>query len=67
MTKKKISISKNKIHERLHREPSYIHPKLKFIPNIILNLISFIVSLAVVATLIYLLIIYLADKFYNLK
>jgi len=55
------------IHERLHREPYYVHPKLKFIPNIVINLISFFIAFALIATLVYRLIHFLIDEFYHLK
>jgi hypothetical protein len=55
------------MYERLHREPYYSHPRLKFIPNIIVNLVNFVVSFIVVAGLLFLLLRYLTDKFYHLK
>ena len=55
------------MHERLHREPYYVHPKLKFIPNIIINLITLCTALALIGTLVYLLIHFLTNAFYNLK
>jgi hypothetical protein len=64
--KKKIKIVKQQIHDRLHREPYYVHPKLKFIPNIILNLISILISLIVIGFLINLLIHFVTNKFYHL-
>lgn len=63
---KEIKIARENIHQRLHREPFITHPRLKFIPNIVLNLISFAISLAVVGTLLYLLLNYLIMKFYHL-
>ncbi|MFT7165244.1 MAG: putative membrane protein, partial [Flavobacterium sp.] len=47
--------------------PYYSHPRLKFIPNIIVNLISFAISFAVVAGLVFLLLRYLTNKFYHLN
>jgi hypothetical protein len=55
------------MHERLHREPYYVHPKLKFIPNIVINGISFIIAFALIVTILYLLIRFLINEFYHLK
>lgn len=57
---------KESIRERLDREPYYTHPKMKFIPNIIINLFSFIIAVAIVSSLLFLLIRYLVNKFYHL-
>ena len=64
--KKKIKIAKQNIHERLHREPYYTHPRLKFIPNIIINIFSFLLAVAVVTSLLYIVLDYLIKKFYHL-
>lgn len=66
MIKKKIKIAKENIRERLHREPYYTHPRLKFLPNIVVNLIGFILSFTVVAALLYVVLNYLIKKFYHL-
>lgn len=63
--KKKVKIAKKKIVEQLHRDPNYVHPKLKFLPNIVINLVSFLLSLLVVATLLYFVLSYLIRKFYH--
>ena len=60
-------MAKENIHERLHREPILTHPRLKFIPNIVLNLISFFITFAVAGTIFYFLINYLIMKFYHLE
>jgi hypothetical protein len=65
--KKKIQIAAKKMHEHLHREPYYVHPKLKFIPNIVINVISFIIALTLIVTILYLLIRFLINEFYHLK
>jgi hypothetical protein len=39
---------------------------LKFIPNIVVNLVSFFLSLALVGTLLFFLLNYLIKKFYHL-
>lgn len=54
------------MHERLHREPFYVHPKLKFIPNIILNSISFIIAFALITIILFVLIRFLIKAFYHL-
>ncbi len=54
------------MREHLHREPFYVHPKLDFIPNIVINLITFIIALALIGTILYLLISFLIKEFYNL-
>lgn len=54
------------MHEHFHREPFYVHPKLAFIPNIVINLITFFVALALIGVILYLLIGYLIKAFYNL-
>jgi uncharacterized membrane protein len=54
------------MRERLHREPYFAHPRLKFIPNIVVNLISFLLSFAVVASVVYFILNYLITKFYHL-
>jgi len=57
--KKKAKITAKKVHEYLHREPYYVHPKLKFIPNIIVNGISLFIAIALISTILYLLCRYL--------
>jgi hypothetical protein len=64
--KKKIKIVAQTMHERLHREPFYAHPKLKFIPNIVVNLITFIIAFALITAILYLLIRFLIKAFYHL-
>ncbi len=54
------------MRQRLHREPRYIHPRLKFLPNIVINLISLIISLIIVGGVIYIVMRYLVNKFYHL-
>jgi hypothetical protein len=54
------------MHEHLHREPYYVHPKLKFIPNIVINLISFCIAFALIAAILYILIRFLLKAFYHL-
>lgn len=54
------------MHGHLHREPFYVHPKLDFIPNIVINLITLLIALALIGTILYLLISYLIKAFYNL-
>jgi hypothetical protein len=64
--KKKIKIAVKNIHEQLHREPFYVHPGLSFIPNIVINLITFFVAFALIGAILYLLIGYLIKAFYHL-
>ena len=64
--KKKIKIAKEAIHSRLHREPLITHPRLKFIPNIVVNGISLLLTLAIVGVLLYFILDYLIMKFYHL-
>ncbi|PVX47170.1 hypothetical protein C8C85_3092 [Flavobacterium sp. 103] len=64
--KRKIKIAAKSIHERLHSEPYYMHAKLSFIPNIVINIITFIIAFALVATILYLLINFLIKAFYHL-
>lgn len=54
------------MHEHLHREPFYVHPRLSFIPNIVLNIITFIIALALIVAILYLLINFLIKAFYHL-
>lgn len=64
--KKRIKIAARKVHEHLHREPYYVHPQLAFIPNIVINVITFIIALALIGTILYLLIRFLVKAFYHL-
>ena len=64
--KKKLKIAAKTMHGHLHREPFYVHPKLDFIPNIVINLITLLIALALIGTILYLLISYLIKAFYNL-
>nr|WP_315154593.1 hypothetical protein [uncultured Flavobacterium sp.] len=54
------------MREHLHREPFYVHPKLNFIPNIVINLITFFIALALIGTILYLLVRFLIKAFYHL-
>jgi hypothetical protein len=54
------------VHERLHREPFYVHPRLKFIPNIVINIAAFIIAFALIAAILYVLIGFLLKAFYHL-
>jgi len=54
------------VHERLHREPFYVHPRLKFIPNIVINIVAFIIAFALIAAILYVLIRFLLKAFYHL-
>jgi hypothetical protein len=47
-----IKIVKKNIHERLHRESYFMHPRLKFIPNIVFNLIISVFFAVVVSLLL---------------
>ncbi|MDR6845987.1 hypothetical protein J2W95_002698 [Flavobacterium granuli] len=64
--KKKIKKVAKNVRERLHREPYYAHPRLSFIPNIVLNIITFIIALALIGAILYLLINFLIKAFYHL-
>lgn len=64
--KKRIKIAARNVHGRLHREPFYVHPKLSFIPNIVINIITFIIALVLIAAILYLLIRFLIKAFYHL-
>jgi hypothetical protein len=54
------------MHEHLHREPFYVHPRLKFIPNIVINILAFIIAFALIAAILYILIRFLLKAFYHL-
>jgi hypothetical protein len=59
-------MAQQNLHQRLHRKPYFTHPRLNFIPNIVINLISLLISFAAVAGLLYLVFHYLINKFYHL-
>ena len=61
-----ITVVKENIYKSLHREPMITHRRLKFIPNVVLNLISFFITFLVVGSFLYLLLRYLIMKFYHL-
>ena len=63
----KINIIKKSFHERLHREPVLTHRRLRFIPNIVLNIVGLFITFLVVATLIYVIVHYLIMLFYHLN
>jgi hypothetical protein len=63
--KKRIKKAAKNVHERLHREPCYVHPKLSFIPNVVINVFTLIVALTLMGTILYLLIHFLIKAFYN--
>ena len=65
--RKKIKIAARNVHERLHREPCYVHPKLSFIPNIVINIITFIIALSLIGAILYLIVSYLIKAFYHLN
>jgi hypothetical protein len=54
------------MHERLQREPFYVHPRLKFIPNIVINIVAFVIAFALIAAILYILIRFLLKAFYHL-
>jgi hypothetical protein len=54
------------MHEHLHREPLYVHPRLSFIPNIVINIITLVIAIALIGTILYLLINFLIKAFYHL-
>lgn len=64
--KKKIKIAAKSVHERLHREPFYVHPRLKFIPNIVINILAFILAFSLIGAILYILIRFLLKAFYHL-
>lgn len=64
--KKNAKIVAKNLHEYLHREPYYVHPKLKFIPNIIVNGISLFIAIALISSVLYVLCNYLIKAFYHL-
>lgn len=64
--KKKIKIASKNVHEYLHREPSYIHPRLKFIPNVIINAVSFVIAVTIISVIIYFIFRFLIKAFYHL-
>ena len=41
-----------KIYEILNEEPTYKHPKLKFIPNIVLNSIGYLIYIILLFKLV---------------
>jgi hypothetical protein len=65
--KKKAKIAAKNVHEYLQREPTYIHPRLKFIPNVIVNGISLFIALALISGILYLLFHFITNAFYHLK
>jgi len=67
MAKTKLQSLLQNINQRLHSEPHCLYPKMKTVPNIVLNLLSLIISLSVVIALLYLLVKVLANLFYHLK
>lgn len=58
---------KKSFYERLHREPVLTHRRLRFIPNIVLNIVGLFITFLVVATLIYVIVHYLTMLFYHLN
>lgn len=41
-----------KIYELLNEEPTYKHPKIKFIPNVVLNSIGYLIYILVLFKLV---------------
>ncbi len=64
--KEKVKIVANKAHEYLHREPTYLHPRLRIIPNIIINVITFLITMGLAILILTLLTRFFAKQFYNL-
>lgn len=64
--KKKVKLITSNIHEYFNREPYYNHPKLKFIPNIIINGVSFLIAIALIGAVLYFIFRFLIKAFYHL-
>lgn len=60
-----MKIAARNVHERLHREPFYIHPRLRVVPNIVINVITFLVALALISAFLYIIVDYLIKAFYS--
>jgi hypothetical protein len=65
--KKQIKIIKENFNRRLHREPVLTNRHLRFIPNVVINLISCVITFALVGIILFLLLRYLSMSFYNLN
>lgn len=62
--KSKIRKVSSKVHENLNREPVHIPHKWRIIPNVIINLLSFLLSATIIFILLYWLCKFILDFFY---
>lgn len=65
--KKKIKIVTTKLQEQLSREPKYVPHRWRLIPNVMINLLSFLLAGVIVSILVYWLCKFVLTLFYHLN
>jgi hypothetical protein len=66
LIKKQVKIIKENFNRRLNKKPILTHRRLRFIPNAAINLISCVITFALVGLILFILFRYLIMSFYHL-